>query len=142
MPLYQFGERGPIFDEIPSGPMIMDWFLDKTLAREWVGCGGDADYILSYDPESGDRSHVDLIAHVDHDASWFRLLSVGTHRDGNPTTYDLLFVASNLDGKRSCEWRNEPTAEQPWNYEGLVWFAGQIDDYHAVDFDGTTYYFQ
>lgn len=124
-------ERGPIFPGVPSGQTIMHWFIDKQLAREWVGCGGDADYILSYDPESGDGSHVDLIAVVDHDASWFGLLSVGTHIDEASTTYDLLFVAHDLDGKRVCEWRNEPSAEQPWHYEGLVWFAGLIESYEG-----------
>jgi hypothetical protein len=124
-------ERGPIFSEIPSGLHIMHWFIDKKLAREWVGCGGDADNILSYEPDSGDGCHVDLIASVDHDASWFYLLSVGTHRDGAPTTYDLLFVAHNLDGKRTCEWRNEPTVEQPWHREGLVWFADQIESFEG-----------
>jgi hypothetical protein len=122
-------ERGPIFDEVPSGLSIMHWFIDKTLAREWVGCGGDADYILSWDPESESGSHLDLIAHVDHDDRWYWLLCVGTFLDGGTVTYDLLFVASNLDGVRSCEWRNEPSAEQPWHYEGLVWFAGIIETY-------------
>ena len=124
-------ERGPIFDEIPSGLDIMHWFLDKRLAGEWVGCGGDADYVLSYDPESGDGCHLDLIAHVDHDDAWFWLLCVGTRRGSQPATYDLLFVAADLDGTRSCEWRNEPTASQPWHREGLVWFADQIESFEG-----------
>ena len=124
-----FNERGPIFDEVPSWLSIMHWFLDKTLDCQWVGCGGDADYILSYDPETGDGSHLDLIAHVDHDSMWFWLLSVGTHINNGPTSYDLLFVTSNLDGKRACEWRNKPSAEQPWGYDGLVWFAGLIEEW-------------
>ena len=66
----ELDERGPVFDNMPSGLAIMHWFINKRLAREWVGCGGDADYILSYDPESGDGSHLDLIANVDHDAAF------------------------------------------------------------------------
>jgi hypothetical protein len=123
------GERGPIFDEVPSGLDIMGWFLDKTLAREWVGCGGDADYILSWDPETQTGSHLDLLAHVDHDDRWHWLLDVGTQRDGGETTHDLLFVTADLDSKRSCEWRNEPTTDSNgnWGYKGLVWFAGRIE---------------
>lgn len=128
----QVDERGPIFDGAPSGLDIMHWFIDKTLAREWVGCGGDADYILSWDPESESGSHLDLIAHVDHDHMWFWLLSVGTFLDGGKVAYDLLMVASNLDGERRCEWRNEPSREQPWHYEGLVWFAGLIEEYERT----------
>lgn len=130
-------ERGPIFDEVPSGLSIMHWFLDKTLAREWVGCGGDADYVLSWNPESSVGSHLDLLAHVDHDSRWFWLLSVGTDLGGD-VTYDLLMVASNLDGVRRCEWRNQPTAEQPWHYEGLVWFAGLIEEYERTAPFGVT----
>ena len=123
----EFGERGPIFSEVPSALHIMHWFLNKTLAHEWVGCGGDADYIMSWDPESGDGCHLDLIAHVDHDASWFWLLDVGTHLGPTVPSYDLLFVASNLDGKRVCEWRNQPGAERPWHAEGLRWFVDLIE---------------
>ena len=124
-------ERGPIFESLPSALDIMHWFLDKTLAKEWVGCGGDADYILWHDLEAGSGSHLDLLAHVDHDASWYWLLDVGTYVDHSDPTYDLLFVASNLDGKRRCEWRNEPTASQPWHREGLVWFADQIESFEG-----------
>lgn len=126
-------ERGPIFDEIPSGLAIMHWFLDKQMAREWVGCGGDADYVLSWDPETHSGCHVDLLAHVDHDDRWYWLLDVGTFRDHGETSSDLLFVASDLDGKRVCEWRNEPTTDHNgnWSYEGLVWLAGQIESFEG-----------
>lgn len=118
-------ERGPYFDEVPSGLAIMHWFLDKRLAGEWQGCGGDADYILS------DGCWMDLLAHVDHDDRWYWLLSIGTQPEGGETAYDLLFVAADLGGKRSCEWRNEPSGKQPWHYEGLVWFAGQIESFEG-----------
>jgi hypothetical protein len=125
-PAAQMDERGPYFDETPDALTIMHWFLDKGLAGEWVGSGGDADYILS------EGCWLDLLAHVDHDDQWFWLLSIGTSLDGGPSTYDLLFVAANLDGRRTCEWRNEPAPTQPWHYEGLVWFAGQIEEWERT----------
>lgn len=128
-------DRGPIFTEVPSALDIMHWFLDKRLAGEWEGTGGDADYILS------DRCFVDLLAHVDHDSRWFWLLSVGTNEDdgtkyGGATSYDLLFIYADLDGKRRCEWRNEPSEEQPWGHDGLVWFAGMIETYETEGVSG------
>lgn len=126
-------ERGPIFDALPSGLDIMHWFIDKRLAREWVGCGGDADYILWRDLDAGSGGHVDLLAIVDHDDRWYWLLDVGTYIEHEPTTCDLLFVGHDLDGKRRCEWRNKPSTEQAdqWGYEGLVWFASQIESFEG-----------
>lgn len=109
----------PIFETLPTGSQIAEWFKDA--ARTFQNQGGDATW-LCREPH-GWLWHL---ATVDHDDQVFWLLVIGT-----ADTQDLLFVTSGLRERIAYRWRGHPSTEQEWGHDAIVWMAGLIETYEA-----------
>lgn len=124
--------REPVFVSLPSGLDIAHWFRDEAFARRFENVGGDAILLWQEDDNLYPYGTLHKVAEVDHDDQMFYLLDVGEQTEDGPAVSDLLFVTAGLRKDLACEWRNEPSERQPWHYEGLVWFAGLIDEYERT----------
>jgi hypothetical protein len=115
--------------DIPTGIEIAHWFDEEHAKRlhQFQGAEGLPELVR----EGSDYCYVWLMAFVDGDYEGYSLLDVRT-AVGEGETRDFLYVRTGCGGVE-CQWQQKPLRhDEPGHaeriYDGLVWFAGLIEE--------------